>query len=63
MLCHYWYFLYKNFSYGPFLLILKILQLFMLKKSVYRIYFLSMSKREVKKLMKNSNIIDEKGVL
>ena len=35
----------------------------MLKKSAYRIYFLSMSKREAKKLMKNSNLIDKKGVL
>ena len=46
MLCHYWYFLNKNFSYGPFLcdgcynmmqkcsklVNLKILLLFMLKK-------------------------------
>ena len=33
------------------------------KKSVYRIYFLYMSKREAKKLMTNSNLIDKKGVL
>ena len=33
------------------------------KKGVYRIYFLYMSKREAKKLMTNSNLIDEKGVL
>ena len=43
MLCHYWYFLHKNFSYGPYicddcynfsqnLKILKILLLFILKK-------------------------------
>ena len=30
------------------------------KKSVYRIYFLYMSKREAKKLMNNSNLIDKK---
>ena len=45
MLCHYWYFLDKNFSYGPYLCdgcynimqnlsILKILLLFTLKKCI-----------------------------
>ena len=34
-----------------------------IKKSVYRIYFLYMSKREAKKLMTNSNSIDKKGIL
>ena len=33
------------------------------KQSAYRIYFLNMSKREAKKLMNNSNLIDERGVL
>ena len=33
------------------------------KKRIYRIYFLSMSKRKAKKLMNNSNLIDKKGVL
>ena len=33
------------------------------KKSAYRIYFLYMSKREAKKLMTNSNLIDKKGIL
>ena len=32
----------------------------MLKKSVYSIYFLYMSKREAKRLMTNSNLIDKK---
>ena len=35
----------------------------MLKKSVYRINFLYMSKREAKELMNNSNLIDKKGIL
>ena len=35
----------------------------MLKKNVYRIYFLYMSKRKAKILMTNSNLIDEKGAL
>ena len=33
------------------------------KKSVYRIYFLYVSKREAKNLMGNSNLIDKKGIL
>ena len=44
ILCHYWYFLNKNFSYGPYLcdgcynivqnlLVLKMLLLFVLKKA------------------------------
>ena len=34
-----------------------------LKKNVYRIYFLYMSKREAKQLMTSSNLIDKKGIL
>ena len=74
MLCHYWYFLDKIFSYGPYLCDgcynimqkcnnLKNIAVVHVKKSAYRIYFLYMSKREVKKLMINSNLIDKKGVL
>ena len=32
------------------------------KESVYRIYFLYMSKRRAKLLMTNSNLIDKKGI-
>ena len=32
-------------------------------KSVYRIHFQHMSKREAKKLMINSNLIDKNGIL
>ena len=74
VLCHYWYFSNKNFSYGPFLCDscynimqkcnkFKNIAIVRVKKSVYRIYFLYMSKREAKKLMENSNLIDKKGVL
>ena len=74
MLCHYWYFLDKNFSFGPYLChgrynILqkcdkpKTVAIVHVKKSLYRIYFPYMSKREAKKLMTNSNLIDKKGVL
>ena len=73
-LCHYWYFLDKNFSYGPYLCDgcynmtqkcnkLKNITIILLKKTVYRICFLFMSKREARKLMANSNVIDEKGFL
>ena len=33
-----------------------------IKESVYRISFLYMSKREAKKLMTNSNLIDKKDI-
>ena len=67
-------FLDKNFSYGPYLCDgcynimqksnnLKNIAIVHVKKSVYRIYFLYMSKREAKKIMNNSNLIDKKGVL
>ena len=74
MLCHYWYFLDKNFSYEPYLCNgcynvvqkcnkLKNIAIAHVKKSAYRIYFEYMSKREAEKLMTNSNLIDKKGVL
>ena len=44
-------------------MILKTLLLFMLKKNAYRISFLYTSKREAKKLMTSSNLIDKKGIL
>ena len=74
MLCHYWYFLEKNFSYGPYLCYgcYNIMQkstdfeniaIVHVRESTYRIYFLDMSKREAKKLINNSNLIDKKGIL
>ena len=73
-ICHYWYFLNKNFSYGPYLcdgcynimqksINFKNIAVVHIKKSAYRIYFLGMTKHEAKKLMKNSNLIDKKGIL
>ena len=73
MLCHYWYFLDKSFSYGPHLcdgcynmmqkcIKLKNIAVVHVKKSEYRSYFLYMGKREAKKLLTNSNLIDKKGV-
>ena len=74
MPCNYWYFLDKSFSYGPYLCDgrynimqkcnkLKNIAIVHVKESVYRIFFLYMSKREAKKIMTNSNLIDKKGVL
>ena len=74
MLCHYWYFLDKNFSYGPYLCDgfynitqksnnFKNIAIVYVKKSACRIHFLYMSKREAKKLMANSNLISKKGIL
>ena len=74
MLCHYWYFLNKNFSYGSYLcdgcynimqkpINFKNIAIVPVKKSVYRIYFLGMSKREAKKLMNNTNLSDKNGIL
>ena len=74
MLCHYWYFLDKNFSYGPYLcdgcynimqksINFKNIAIVHVKESAYRIYFLYMSKHEAKRLMANSNLINKKGIL
>ena len=73
-LCHYRCFLDKSFSYGSYLCDgcynmtqkcnkLKNIAIIRIKKSVYRIYFLFMSKREARKLMANSNLIYKKGFL
>ena len=74
MLCHYWYFLDKSFSFATYLCDgcykmtqkrneFKIIAIIHIKKSVYRICFLLMNKREPKKLMVNSNLTDKKGIL
>ena len=74
MLCHYWYFLDNNFSNEPYLcdncynitqksVDFKNIAIVHIKKSVYRIYFLYMSKCEPKNIMNNSNLVDKKGFL
>ena len=74
MFCRYWYYLEKDFTYGPYLcdgcynimqksIDLKNVAIFHIKKSAYRIYFLDMTKREAKKLTANSNLTDKKDVL
>ena len=77
MLCHYWYFLNKNFSYGPYLcdgcyhimqksIDSKNIDIVYIKGSAYRIHFWYISKHKRKRkaisLMANSNLIDKKGV-
>ena len=42
---------------------LKNIAIIHVKESVYRICFLFMSKREARKLMTNSNLINKKGIL
>ena len=74
MLFHYWYFLDKTFSYGPYLCDgcynmteksnnFKNIAIARIKKSAYRICFLYMSKGEAKMLMPNSNLINKKRIL
>ena len=73
-ICHYWYFLDKNFSYGPYLCncCYNIMQKFVgfkniaiayVKGSAYRIHFWYMSKHKAISLMKNSNLIEKMGIL
>ena len=70
--CHYWYFLNKNFSYGPFSCDgcydmvqrprdFKNIAIFHIKKSAYRIYFQHMSKHEAKKIMTNFYLTGKTG--
>ena len=74
MFYHYWYFLNKNFSYGPYLcdgyyniveksISFKNIAIVHVKKSVHRIYFQDIKKCEAKKLMTNSDLIDKKSIL
>ena len=74
MLCHYWYFFDKNFSYGPYLcdgcynfsqksIDSKNIAIVHIKKNACRIYFQYMSKHEAKKLMTNSNLVDKMRIL
>ena len=78
MLCHYWYFLNKNISYGPYFCdgCYDIVQKFIDSKNIdivyvegnaYRIHFWYMSKHKHEhkaiRLMTNSNLIDKKVIL
>ena len=61
MFCHCWYYLDKDFTYGPYLcdrcynimeksIDFKNIVIVHIKKSAYRIYFLDMTKGEAKKI-------------
>ena len=74
MLCHYWYFLEKNFSYGPYLcngcynimeksIDLKNISIVYVKGIAYIIHFQYMNKHKAKISMTNSNLIGKMGVL
>ena len=71
-LCHYWYFLDKNFSCGPFTCDgcydmvqrstdFKNIAIVHIKKTAYRIYFQHMSKHKVKKIMSKFDLIGKVG--
>ena len=72
MLCHYWYFLHKDFSYGPYICDdcydfsqksrdFKNIAIVHMKKNTYRIYFSCMNKHKATKLIKKFDLIDKTG--
>ena len=68
--CHYWYFLDKNFNYDPYLcngcldLMQKAVSFKLLSLlNDYRIHFWYMSKNHAIAIMSNSNLSDKNGVL
>ena len=74
MLCDYWYFLDKNFSYGPRLcnacynimqkcIDFRNIAIVYVQGIAYRVHFKYMNKHKAKILMTNSNFIDKKCVL
>ena len=73
-ICHYWYFLDKNFTYQPHLckrchdLMQKAMSfndvaIVSIKGNDYRIHFWYMSKDHAISIIHNSNSIDKKGIL
>ena len=70
--CHYWYFLNKNFSYGPFTCDgcyaivqmstdFKDFTIIHVKKTACKVYFKDISKNKAKKLMNTFNIVVKTG--
>ena len=73
-ICHYWYFLDKNFNYEPYLcnecqdLMQKVMSfknvaIVSIKRNDYRIHSWYMSKNDAIALMTNSNLKDKNGIL
>ena len=73
-LCKFYYFLYKNFNYGPYLcngcydvylkaVSMKNLAVINHNGNHYRVNFVFISKRDAYNLIKNAMITDRKGTL
>ena len=73
-ICHYWYFLDKNFNYDPYLcngchdlmqkaMSFKNAAIISIKGNDYRIHFWYVSKNNAIALMTNSNLNDKNGIL
>ena len=73
-LCHFWYFLDKNFNYQKYLFTgchdmsmkaasIKNLAIVYSKGNAYRINFWYMSKDDAISIIHNSNLVDKKGTL
>ena len=73
MFCHYWFYLNKNFTYGPFpcdgcyntvqqkSTDVKNIAIIHVKKTAYRVYFRDISKHKAKKLMNKFNLVGKTG--
>ena len=68
MFCRYWYFLNKNFNYGPFTCDgyyniiqrstdFKNIAIIYVKKTAYRVCFKDISKHKAKKIMNKFNLV------
>ena len=74
MLCHYWYFLDKNFSYGPYLcdgcynmtqksIDFKNIDIVYVKGNAYRIHFWYMSKHKRKRKRKAISLMTNSNLI
>ena len=74
MLCHYWYFLHKNFSYGPYLcdgcynivqksIDSKNIDIVYVKRNAYRIHFWYMSKHKRKRKHKAISLMTNSNLI
>ena len=74
MLCHYWYFLNKNFSYGPYLydgcynmtqksIVSKNIDIVYVKGNSYRIHFWYMSKHKRKRKRKAIKLMTNSNLI
>ena len=72
MICHYWYYLNKNFSYGPFTCDgcytivqkstdFKDIAIIHVTKTAYRVYLKDISKHKAKKLINKFDLVGRMG--